>query len=49
MFPKVGMKSTSKLTGSLGENISLIGKVAIIQPTSMSTRKIINPKVQLQP
>lgn len=25
MFPKTGIKNTSKLTGSLGENITMIG------------------------
>lgn len=25
MFPKAGIKSSSKLTGSLGENIAMIG------------------------
>jgi len=25
MFPKTGIKSASKLTGSLGENVTLIG------------------------
>lgn len=30
MFPKTGIKSTSKLTGSLGENIAMIGTIAAI-------------------
>ena len=25
LFPKIGMKNTSKLTGSLGDNINMVG------------------------
>lgn len=47
MFPKGGMKSTSKLTGSLGENVALIGKNGLTQPDNTSIKKTINPKDQL--
>ena len=46
LFPKIAMKGSSKLTGSLGENIGMIGIKYLMQLVNMNTKKTINPKHQ---